>query len=435
MTDAPRFSHAAEEAQHYKAQVQHMQDALREAENGLQEFMESSKELEAELEADIAQTSARADALQAENEALRADVDEWRSKYQQSLAEHNATLGELHRELSKLRESHDAYKTKLRDMELDNDELENAERMINSSLADMERQYNSAMERTALLESELEDKTRLEEENQRLKDELRDLREELAVRQRAAPAPAPQEVAEDTGADDDELQLSDLVTARRGAPSGKAYTLERLREHMRQLQMRLQNAQTATLATRPRAERSSLPRPRSSLSVSQSGAVSPRRTHTPLGRAETPVAPRPATPTSARAERRKSNSFIPVPANGLSRSQTRTRPPSRLWDAPSSAPGSAPSSARPPSVASPAPAVPYEFMEHDPSTSPVRRGSVLGRRRSMTHAPLASGAATSPSGLPRARAASPSKLRSPSKPGTSPSKPGTSPSKPAVPWR
>lgn len=63
---------------HYKAQVQRMQDALKEAEQGLQEFMESSKELEAELEADVKQTTRRANTLQAENEALRSDVDEWR---------------------------------------------------------------------------------------------------------------------------------------------------------------------------------------------------------------------------------------------------------------------------------------------------------------------------------------------------------------------
>ena len=86
----------------------------------------------------------------------------------------------MHKELSKLRESHDTYKTKLRDMELDNDELENTERMINSSLADMEGRYNRAVERTALLESELEHKRRLEEENQRLKDELRDVREAVS---------------------------------------------------------------------------------------------------------------------------------------------------------------------------------------------------------------------------------------------------------------
>lgn len=46
-------------------------------------------------------------------------------------------------------------------------------RMVASSLADMESRYNKAIERTALLEEELVDKSKLEEENQRLKDELR----------------------------------------------------------------------------------------------------------------------------------------------------------------------------------------------------------------------------------------------------------------------
>lgn len=45
--------------------------------------------------------------------------------------------------------------------------------MISSSLADMELRYNKSLERTALLEEELVEKSKLEEENQRLKDELR----------------------------------------------------------------------------------------------------------------------------------------------------------------------------------------------------------------------------------------------------------------------
>jgi len=72
------FASAADEARHYKAQVEEMRAALQEAESGLAEFMESSKELEAELEADVAQSNKRADELQAQNEHLRADVDEWR---------------------------------------------------------------------------------------------------------------------------------------------------------------------------------------------------------------------------------------------------------------------------------------------------------------------------------------------------------------------
>lgn len=68
------FASAADEARHYKAQVEEMRAALQEAESGLAEFMESSKE----LEADVAQSNKRADELQAQNEHLRADVDEWR---------------------------------------------------------------------------------------------------------------------------------------------------------------------------------------------------------------------------------------------------------------------------------------------------------------------------------------------------------------------
>lgn len=54
-------------------------------------------------------------------------------------------------------------------------------RAISSTLEDMESRYNKAVERTALLESELVDKARLEEELQRVKDELRDCTEENGV--------------------------------------------------------------------------------------------------------------------------------------------------------------------------------------------------------------------------------------------------------------
>ena len=39
------FGSAHEEARHWREQATHMQEALREAERGLQEFMESSREL------------------------------------------------------------------------------------------------------------------------------------------------------------------------------------------------------------------------------------------------------------------------------------------------------------------------------------------------------------------------------------------------------
>lgn len=45
--------------------------------------------------------------------------------------------------------------------------------MVASSLADMQSRYDRAVEKTALLEDELVEKSKLEEENQRLKDEVR----------------------------------------------------------------------------------------------------------------------------------------------------------------------------------------------------------------------------------------------------------------------
>lgn len=54
-----------------------------------------------------------------------------------------------------------------------NDDLERNERAVSSSLADMESKYSKALEEKILLEHELLEKAGLEEETQRLKDELR----------------------------------------------------------------------------------------------------------------------------------------------------------------------------------------------------------------------------------------------------------------------
>jgi hypothetical protein len=52
------------------------------------------------------------------------------------------------------------------------------------SLTEFETKINEALERNAILESELDGKDELAETVQRLKDEARDLRQEIAVRQR-----------------------------------------------------------------------------------------------------------------------------------------------------------------------------------------------------------------------------------------------------------
>lgn len=176
-----RFDSPQQEIKHWKSKAAELQDVLRETESMLQDVMEGSKELETEMEKEIADSTKSIADLKRRNDQLTGDLEDWKAKYSRALSEHNSTLTNLQKELAHLRESVDIYKTKLRDTELTNDELENAERMVASSLADMEGRYNKTIEKTALLEEELIEKTRLEEENQRLKDELREMTEEMTV--------------------------------------------------------------------------------------------------------------------------------------------------------------------------------------------------------------------------------------------------------------
>lgn len=86
---------------------------------------------------------------------------------------HNTTSTSLQRELDRLRQDHQMTKIQLRELEMGNDDLERNERAVSSSLAEMESKYSKALEEKILLEHELLEKASLEEESQRLKDELR----------------------------------------------------------------------------------------------------------------------------------------------------------------------------------------------------------------------------------------------------------------------
>lgn len=86
---------------------------------------------------------------------------------------HNTTSTSLQRELDTLRKEHQQIKVQFRELEMGNDDLERSERAISSSLADVEQKYAKVLEEKILLEHELIDKAHVEEECQRLKDELR----------------------------------------------------------------------------------------------------------------------------------------------------------------------------------------------------------------------------------------------------------------------
>ncbi|CAK5280571.1 unnamed protein product [Mycena citricolor] len=94
---------------------------------------------------------------------------------------HNTATTTLQRELDKLRQEHQQIKVQLRELEMGNDDLERNERAVSSSLADIEAKYSKALEEKIILEQEIIDKANLEEETQRLKDELRDANVEISI--------------------------------------------------------------------------------------------------------------------------------------------------------------------------------------------------------------------------------------------------------------
>jgi hypothetical protein len=166
-------------------------DMLAETRAELDEFHSSSKDLEEELIRELERTETAQRDLKVKVSKAESDRDEWKvrsdlfpvsrdaslttwqSKFMSLQTTHNSTTTFLQRELDKLRQEHQATKIQLRELEMGNDDLERSERAVSSSLADVEAKYARALEEKILLEHELMEKANLEEETQRLKDELR----------------------------------------------------------------------------------------------------------------------------------------------------------------------------------------------------------------------------------------------------------------------
>ncbi|KAJ7487721.1 hypothetical protein B0H11DRAFT_2014583 [Mycena galericulata] len=148
-------------------------DMLAETRAELDEFHIASRELEAELEAELQRTEKSQQDLKVKVIRAETERDEWKSKFMSLQTNHNTTTTTLQQELDKLRQEHQQTKVQLRELEMGNDDLERNEAR--------QSRYSRALEEKILLEHELLDKANLEEECQRLKDELRDANVEVSI--------------------------------------------------------------------------------------------------------------------------------------------------------------------------------------------------------------------------------------------------------------
>ncbi|XP_029545307.1 nuclear distribution protein nudE homolog 1-like isoform X1 [Salmo trutta] len=178
-----KFGSIEEELSFWKEQSDKHQQRADEAQEELQEFQQMSRDYEAELETELKQCEARNRELLSNNNRLRMELENIQEKYEAQHSEAFRQISMLEGDLEETTAVKDQLQKYIRELEQSNDDLERAKRATIMSLEDFEQRMNHVIERNAFLESELDEKENLLESVQRLKDEARDLRQELAVQQ------------------------------------------------------------------------------------------------------------------------------------------------------------------------------------------------------------------------------------------------------------
>ena len=142
-----------------------------------EEYQESSSELERTLEHELAEAEGKGDRA----EQRVCEVERERDALRSRKAEAEASLAAARTELESLAEKCEALRAQVRQLESANDELTTKHRISDATTERLNTSLDNELERRALLEGELEDVKRLaEEREQRLLEELRDSRAELA---------------------------------------------------------------------------------------------------------------------------------------------------------------------------------------------------------------------------------------------------------------
>ncbi|XP_048408257.1 nuclear distribution protein nudE homolog 1 isoform X1 [Stegostoma tigrinum] len=216
------FESVEDEIAYWKDLALKYQHCAQNTREELIEFQEGSRELEAELETQLEHAESRNRDLLSDNNRLRVELDLFKEKLEEHHSENYKRITMLQDELAETTAIKDQLQKYIRELEQANDDLERAKRATIMSLEDFEQRLNQAIERNAFLESELDEKENLLVSVQRLKDEARDLRQELAVQQKPdsirKPTSTPSEFENATAQTSATMPLTPLIC--KGPTSG-----------------------------------------------------------------------------------------------------------------------------------------------------------------------------------------------------------------------
>ncbi|NXT85065.1 NDE1 protein, partial [Zapornia atra] len=217
-SEGHQFSSVEEETRYWKELAMKYKQCAENTQEELREFQEGSREYEAELETQLQQTESRNRDLLSENNRLRMELESVKEKIEIQHSEGYRQISALEDDLAQTKAIKDQLQKYIRELEQANDDLERAKRATIMSLEDFEQRLNQAIERNAFLESELDEKENLLESVQRLKDEARDLRQELAVQQKQEKPKTPMQTPLETDRTDTAVQASLSVPSTPSLP-------------------------------------------------------------------------------------------------------------------------------------------------------------------------------------------------------------------------
>ncbi|XP_021361579.1 nuclear distribution protein nudE homolog 1-like isoform X1 [Mizuhopecten yessoensis] len=181
MDDSKRFTTPQEEIIFWRQTAERFKHDLEDGREELEEFQISSRELEAELETQLEQLENKNKELTSDRSKLQTENESLREKLEHIQSHSFRKQTELEDDLAQVTAYKDELQKYIRELEQSNDDLERTKRATVVSLEDFEQRLNQAIERNAFLENELDEKENLGDTVQRLKDEARDLRQELDV--------------------------------------------------------------------------------------------------------------------------------------------------------------------------------------------------------------------------------------------------------------
>ncbi|XP_057364197.1 nuclear distribution protein nudE-like 1 [Manis pentadactyla] len=196
--DKPYFSSVEEKTAFWKELSFKYKQSFQETWDELLEFHKTSRELEAELEAQLvlAEQSKRdlqADIqlaeqskrdLQADNQRLKYEVEALKEKLEHQYAKSYKQVTALEDDLNQTRAIKEQFQKYVRELEQTNDGLERAQRAAVVSLEESEQRLNQTLERNAYFERELDEMESSLVSVKNLKDEVGDLKHELAAWER-----------------------------------------------------------------------------------------------------------------------------------------------------------------------------------------------------------------------------------------------------------